>query len=405
MRPLFLLLLLASSLSAATARIATLLESGSRPVKIVCLGDSITGAYYHSGGIHAYPELLELALRRTYPQARVTVINAGVSGETTVNGLARFDRDVAARQPDLVTIMFGTNDLVKLPLEDFRRNLRELCNRARQTGAEVVVCTQNSVTDTEARPGTKLATYTEVIREIGHAEGIAVVDVHARFAAIRDRDPLAWTRLASDEIHPNFDGHLLIARLIAETIAGRELPPLVVPPPAPSLVHVRTRLTAGQPVKVLAMPPFDALIAPALTRRYPNAQIAVTLWRADGRSLAQIETAAKDIRGNGYDLVLIAVPADAGRELDDAEFHRRYTWILNWSINFAAPTWDTLVFPPSVLSATLNEEDRRQDDRARRVVASKDLSAIARRDAVAAPLPEWFERWVDATLATVPATP
>jgi lysophospholipase L1-like esterase len=405
MRPLFLLLLLVPSLSAAPARIAALLESGERPVKIVCLGDSITGAYYHSGGLRAYPELLELALRRNYPQARLTVFNAGVSGETTANGLTRFERDVAARQPDLVTIMFGMNDVLKLPLEEFRRNLQELCARARQTGAEVVLCTQNSITDSEERTCAKLATYTEVIRDIARAEGFAVVDVHARFEAIRARNPLAWTWLASDEIHPNFDGHLLIARLIAETIAGRELSPLSAPPPAPSLAHVRARLAAGQPVKVLAMPPLDTLIAPALTRRHPSAQIAVTPWPNEGRTLVQIEAAAKEVRGKTYDLVLIAVPAGAGRELDDAEFHRRYTWILNWSINFAAPTWDTLVFPPSALSVTLIEADRRQDERARRVVASKDLSAIARRDGEPDALLEWFERWVAATLTTVPAAP
>lgn len=396
-RALFLLLFL-TPLFAAPLKVTALLESGLRPVKIVCLGDSITGAYYHSGGLRAYPELLELVLRRTLPKAQVTVFNAGMSGETTVNGLARLDRDVISRQPDLVTVMFGMNDVVKVPIDEFRRNLLEICNRVRQSGAELLLCTQNSVTDTEPRPGSKLAVYTEVIRELGRNERIPVVDVHARFEAIRAQDPLAWTRLASDEIHPNFDGHRLIATLIAQAIAEREMPVAEFAPPPASLDHVRARLAAGQPVKVLAMPPLDALIGPALTRLRPGAEIALTPWPTEGQSLSQIETAAKDVRAKAYDLVLLAVPASAGRELDDAEFHRRYTWILNWSIHFAAPTWDTLVFPPSAISRELSAADLRQDDRARRVIVGKDLAPISRAPANRATLTDWFDRWLDETL-------
>ena len=106
--------LLLSSLSQAGEgdRTRRLLEEGREPVRIVCLGDSITGVYYHSGGLRAYPEMLEIALRQAYPNAPVTVRNAGISGDTTKGALARLDRDVIAHHPHLVTVMFGMNDLV-----------------------------------------------------------------------------------------------------------------------------------------------------------------------------------------------------------------------------------------------------------------------------------------------------
>src|SRR5262245_46795183 len=66
----------------------------SRPKTIVCLGDSVTGVYYHTGGVRAYPEILEIALKKGYPAAEIRVINAGISGNTTQNGLDRLDRDV-----------------------------------------------------------------------------------------------------------------------------------------------------------------------------------------------------------------------------------------------------------------------------------------------------------------------
>src|SRR5262245_1454666 len=105
-----LALVVATSARAADAngsRCARLLQEGNTPVKIVCLGDSITGVYYHTGGRRAYPEMLEVALRRLYPKASVRVVNAGISGNTTRDGLARLERDVLAHEPHLVTVMFG----------------------------------------------------------------------------------------------------------------------------------------------------------------------------------------------------------------------------------------------------------------------------------------------------------
>lgn len=381
-------------LGAATARTVALLEQGDQPVRIVCFGDSITGAYYHTGGIRAYPELLEIALRRLYPRAQLSVINAGLSGDTTTGGLARLERDVLARQPHLVTIMFGMNDLVKLSLVDFRRNLQDICARIRSAGAEVLLCTQNSVTDTELRPGSKLTEYIEVIRGVGREESITVVDGYALFEAVRTRDPLAWTRLCSDEIHPNLEGHKVFAAAIAKAISGREISLRDVAPPEPSLSHTFAVLEAGEPVKVLAMPPLDQLIGPALLRLYPNAQVEVTTWPTAGQSLAQLEVAAREVRAKAVNLVLLAVPASSSAEVNDTEFHRRYTWVLNWSLSFGPPAWDVLVLPPAVITPTLSTADMLQDARARAVIAGKDLSLVTRRADEGAPFAEWFAGWV-----------
>lgn len=59
--------LLTLKASAQLPQISQLLSAGRQPVTIVCLGDSITGVYYHSGGVRAYPEMLEIALQRIYP--------------------------------------------------------------------------------------------------------------------------------------------------------------------------------------------------------------------------------------------------------------------------------------------------------------------------------------------------
>ncbi len=157
MRILLFLLSCVSLLSAAPLKTAQLLAAGKEPVRIVCIGDSITGVYYHSGGLRAYPEMLQIALQKIHPQAQVTVRNAGISGDTTTGGLKRLERDVLAHKPHLVTIMFGMNDLVRTPVADFQNNLREIIRRCRALDAEVVLCTQNSIVESPQRPGAKLA--------------------------------------------------------------------------------------------------------------------------------------------------------------------------------------------------------------------------------------------------------
>ena len=103
-------------------------------VKIVCFGDSVTGVYYHSGGRRAYPEMLETALNKLFPAATVHVINAGVSGHSTADGIARLKGGVLKHRPDLVTVMFGLNDMVRVPLDQFRGNLRKITAQIRSSG-------------------------------------------------------------------------------------------------------------------------------------------------------------------------------------------------------------------------------------------------------------------------------
>ncbi|MCX5659191.1 MAG: GDSL-type esterase/lipase family protein [Planctomycetota bacterium] len=72
--------------------------------RIVCLGDSCT----HFGP-RPYPERLAALLEQWKP-GRFEVINAGVIGYTSHQGLARLESEVLAWQPDLVTAYFGWND-------------------------------------------------------------------------------------------------------------------------------------------------------------------------------------------------------------------------------------------------------------------------------------------------------
>lgn len=89
--------------------------------RIVCLGDSIT---YGEGLPYAetYPAVLAHLLQQKHADLDVVVINSGVRGHTSVQGLARLERDVLWYKPHVVFIAFGLNDgrLGYWPLDPIR---------------------------------------------------------------------------------------------------------------------------------------------------------------------------------------------------------------------------------------------------------------------------------------------
>lgn len=205
-------------------RLRRMMESGEGPVRIVCFGDSITGVYYHTGGRRAWCDMLAIALRTIYPNAHLDMRNAGVSGNTTASGLARIERDVLAHKPDLVAVMFGMNDCPGGNLSLFRENLKTIAQRCRDAGAEVILCTPNSIYGGDkGRPPERLAAYADVVRAVAAETACPLADCHRAFEQPRESDSMAWRLLMSDTIHPGMNGQKLIAEVIAHAITGERV--------------------------------------------------------------------------------------------------------------------------------------------------------------------------------------
>jgi acyl-CoA thioesterase-1 len=104
---------------------------------IVALGDSLLAGY----GItppEAYPARLEAALRAQGISATVT--NAGVSGDTTADGLARIDFTLGGQKPDLVLISLGGNDMLRgLSPQQARANLDGILTKLDEKKIPVVL--------------------------------------------------------------------------------------------------------------------------------------------------------------------------------------------------------------------------------------------------------------------------
>ncbi|MFG1416549.1 arylesterase [Xanthobacter sp. V0B-10] len=108
----------------------------ARTVRVVALGDSLT-AGYGVGPKEAFPVQLEAALRARGHD--VVIENAGVSGETATQGLARLDWSVP-QGTDAVIVALGANDMLRgLPPKVTRAAVTQIVERLKARGIRVLV--------------------------------------------------------------------------------------------------------------------------------------------------------------------------------------------------------------------------------------------------------------------------
>ena len=108
---------------------------GPKPV-IVAFGDSLTAGYGAEPG-HSYPDYLQQLLDSRGFEYRV--INKGISGNTTKDGVNRL-KDVLAANPKIVVVEFGGNDGLRgLPVTATRANLDQIISTLQGAGVKVVL--------------------------------------------------------------------------------------------------------------------------------------------------------------------------------------------------------------------------------------------------------------------------
>lgn len=110
---------------------------------LVLFGDSICRGYGASPG-EAWAN--QLAKKFNALSDPVRVVNAGVCGDTSGDGLRRMAHDVEAVRPDSLYVQFGLNDACwhgSVPVEMYIANMREISCRAFQHGCSTVFIATN----------------------------------------------------------------------------------------------------------------------------------------------------------------------------------------------------------------------------------------------------------------------
>lgn len=128
---------------------------------VTLLGDSLTAGY----GLKSAESLpRQLAARLASETPSVRVIGAGVSGDTTRDGLRRLDRDVPA-QTNLCVVALGANDMMQLvPADYVRDNLLSIIDKLQQRNIPVLLSGMRAPPWFGAYACAFDAVYTEVAR-------------------------------------------------------------------------------------------------------------------------------------------------------------------------------------------------------------------------------------------------
>jgi lysophospholipase L1-like esterase len=259
--------------------------------RILCAGDSVTFGFgvpqvfwkrpeeRHPDWL-PYPARLEKALRAANPGREIEVAPFAVPGYSTHQGLAWMRRDLAGLHPDLVTLLFGWNDIgmrartdaqsittdawsvtsrrllsksqallyawrwaharpgaspgppvPRVDVEGFVANHRAMVDAARAAGARVVVIGPVYRDRVEYPPeGELIAQRRDALRAAMRAAGVPYLEVPE---LTEDSWP-GNEALFLEHIHPNHKGHRLLAERLLAFLAGQGLlRGLATPPAAP----------------------------------------------------------------------------------------------------------------------------------------------------------------------------
>jgi acyl-CoA thioesterase I len=114
-----------------------ILHAQKKPIPtIVCFGDSITAGYGVEPG-HTYPDALQTILDAHGYHYRV--LNMGISGDTTKDGVSRLSTVLAAH-PAIAIVEFGGNDGLRgLPITATRANFDTIISTLQNTGVKVAL--------------------------------------------------------------------------------------------------------------------------------------------------------------------------------------------------------------------------------------------------------------------------
>ena len=119
-------------------------NAAERSITILALGDSLTSGYGLPSGM-GFPGILERALKGQ--NLNVTVINAGIAGDTSADGLARLDWYLTDPKsvPDAVIAELGANDALRgLPPAEMERNLDAILAKLKARAIPVLLAGMKS---------------------------------------------------------------------------------------------------------------------------------------------------------------------------------------------------------------------------------------------------------------------
>lgn len=205
--------------------------------KVLFIGDSITdcGRARPIGEGHAnkelgdgYVNLVSGLLGATYPAAGFRIINMGVGGNTVRDLRDRWQTDVLDLAPDWLVVFIGINDVWRhfssparterlVSQQEYKDTLKQLVRTIRPNLKGLILMTPYFIEPNRHDPMRMMMDeYGAEVISIAEQEQALWIDTQAAFdVALNAMHPM---QLASDRVHPNIIGHMILARAFLQAI-------------------------------------------------------------------------------------------------------------------------------------------------------------------------------------------
>lgn len=188
---------------------------------IIFFGDSITEVAVNRGGYIARMDSM-LAQQKKADQFELT--GAGVSGNKVYDLFLRMDDDVLAKNPDLVVIFIGVNDVwhkrtsgTGTDADKFVKFYQAIIQKLKANNIEMILCTPAVIgekTDFTNPLDGEMNEYSKIIRDLAGKNNFALVDLRKIFREYNlTNNPENRTSgiLTTDGVHLNAKGNQLVA--------------------------------------------------------------------------------------------------------------------------------------------------------------------------------------------------
>jgi isoamyl acetate esterase len=201
------------------------------PKRIIFFGDSITEAGAKPGGF--ITRLDESILKKRLAE-KYELIGAGVGGNKVYDLYLRMDSDVLAKNPDMVVIWIGVNDVWHKQLtgtgtdaDKFEKFYSAIIRKLQSRNIQIVLCTPAVIgekTDCTNPQDGDLNKYAQIIRGLSANYGCRLIDLRKIFLAYdlkNNPDNKEFGILTQDRVHLTSLGNQLVADSLEGIFDGK----------------------------------------------------------------------------------------------------------------------------------------------------------------------------------------